>query len=1110
MKAEQDKPKNLMQQFPIVGVGASAGGIESFKKLLKNTDPDANIAYVLVQHLDPSHKSILADILSKVSKLPVEEINKTTTVAPNKVYIIPSNQSLSISGLNLVLEERNTKHPHLPIDSFFTSLATEHKNFAVGIVLSGNANDGSIGLKRIKENGGFCFAEDPETLQHNSMPQNAIDEGAVDFVLKAEDMPTKIKNYYNDYPLSTRFKEKNQTHISEELFRKIISHVRLYSDIDFSHYKKPTLFRRIIRRMAVCQIKNPDDYIKYLKTSKEEVQVLVQELLIQVSWFFRDPGVFEDICEKLVIKISSQKSKNQAIRIWCAGCATGEEVYSIAMSLYKELERKNKLNYYNIQIFGTDVSDVAIEKARKAIYKKSELENLSPELIQTFFVQTIEGYQINKKLRDSIVFAKHNMLTDPPLAKMDLISCRNVLIYFDSFLQKRVLETFHFALNSDGVLVLGKSETAGTDSDLFLSLSKKNKSYTRKSGKGKYYRLPFKSGLNKSKEIGNTISNTHSKFDSDIKKQAQDIVLSSYAPTYALIDDNFQVIHTQGKISEFLQLQSGKPSYSILNMVSSSMAFEIRNGIHKLQEGNNDIGVFKKEVQYTENKSIQHISIEIVSITKSAEPHFLIVFNKVSKTPSFIDNVLKIFKTVNRKDESVNQKNAALEKELALTRADMQKIGERQSQVNQELQTTNEELLSNNEEMQSLNEELETSKEEVLSTNEELVILNQELLEKHQQLQNSLIYTEGIITTLREPFLVLDNNLNIVSANTSFKMQFMVMESQLEGMSLNTIQQGQWNNKELNKLLLELIPKKTNLVDFELNLALNGLGQRTLYLNAKEISYLEQKEKMILLAIEDATERLSTLEKYKTNIAKLNKANEHLENFARVASHDLQEPLRKIQTFSNLINHNQVENKDLYLRKIEKSAQQMSFLIKDLLTYSRISDKEELFVKTDLNETLKNILYDLELIIETKKAKISIDELPKIDAIPVQMRQLFTNIITNSLKFSKEGEIPLIKIYSKHATESDISAHGLNDNKKYTKITVSDNGIGLDQKNSDKVFTIFRRLHAQSEYEGSGIGLALCKAIVVNHGGHIFIESELGQGAKFNIILPHKRQPPLI
>ncbi|WP_179343996.1 CheR family methyltransferase [Winogradskyella ursingii] len=1099
-----NKSEASKQQFPIVGIACSFGGIDLLKKILTYTDQNANIAYVILHTLSTSHEKELIDNLAEESKLPIEKVTKTTVITPNKVYVITEKQSPAILGLNLDLK-RDKDQSNLTKDNFFTSLADGYKNFAVGIILSDTTTAYSIGLEHIKENGGISFTASTEGSDDKQIFSNSDEGDTVDFVLKPEEIPEKIKSYFQHYPLNSLYNGKSQSIIEEELFRKVIAHIRIYSEIDFTHYKRPTLYRRIIRRMAICQVNSLEDYLKCLQSNNEETAVLVQELLIKVTSFYRDPGLFEDICEKLVAKISKQKNKDESIRIWSAGCATGEEVYTLAICLFKALEKKNKLNYFNIQIFGTDISGASIEKARKAVYSESALQNLSTEQKQKFFKPFNGGYQVSRILRENIVFAKHNMITDPPLAKMDLISCRNVLIYFDSFLQKKVLENFHFALNPEGVLLLGKSETAGTDSDLFLTLSKKNKTYSRKQGKGKYYRLPFKSGLNKSKEINTMVLDQQPEFNLDVNKQAQDVLLSSYAPTNALIDENFQVINTQGNISEFLKVQSGKPSHSILNMVPSSMAFEIRNGVHKLSEDGTDLGVYKKEIQIKNNDKTESINFEIVKLNKNTEPHYLIIFKKNSKKPSFLEKLVHSFKNVRSTDNSIKEKNDVLEKELALTRADMHKIGERQSQVNQDLQTTNEELLSNNEEMQSLNEELETSKEEVLSSNEELVIVNQELLEKQQQLENALTYSEGIITTLREPFLVLDKELCIISANASFRKHFMVMESQLKGKTIDTIQQGQWNNNELKKLLHDLIPKDTELVDFELKINLNGLGSRQLFLNAKEISYPGQDQKMILLAIEDATERINTLKKYKDTITKLNKANEHLENFARVASHDLQEPLRKIQIFASLLNQNDVEDKKAYLKKIEKSAHKMSVLIADLLTFSSISDKEELFDKTDLNATLSDITFDLEMTINNAGADVHIDELPVIEAIPVQMRQLFTNLISNGLKFSRNDVKPIIKVYSQNLSDRAIENHKLDPNKKYTQITVSDNGIGIDAKHQKQVFAIFKRLHSQSEYEGSGIGLALCKTIVKNHKGHIHIDSEVGNGTQFHVILPIDR-----
>lgn len=501
-------------QFPVIGIGASAGGLEAFKKLLKAIPENSGMAFVLVQHLDPTHESLLPELLQKVTAIPVLEITDEIRVEPNHIYIIPSSKMLIVNDGKLELSPRPAKSKterNLPIDLFFASLAEVHQSHAIGVVLSGTASDGTHGLRAIKDHGGITFAQDEASAAYDGMPNSAVNAGVVDFVLPPEQIPQKLleitrringNDGWGDVPPSVGGGD-------EDVFKQILLLLRIRKAMDFTYYKQPTIRRRILRRMVLNKNETPAGYLKYLRENKTEQDVLYQDLLIPVTNFFRDPKVFDHLCQFVfpqLIKnrnipglpsVASSKEGAEPVRIWVAGCSTGEEAYSIAICFKEYLNglvnatagEGNRKQEVLVQIFASDISEPAVAKARSGIYTKADVAMLSPQRLKEFFTKNNGGWQINKQIRDMCVFAHHNFLKDPPFGKLDFISCRNVLIYMEPYLQKKALTTFHYALNANGWLLLGKSETVSHVSELFAPSPKadnrSDKLFVRKEGPGR-------------------------------------------------------------------------------------------------------------------------------------------------------------------------------------------------------------------------------------------------------------------------------------------------------------------------------------------------------------------------------------------------------------------------------------------------------------------------------------------------------------------------------------------------------------------------------------------------------------------------------------------------
>jgi two-component system, chemotaxis family, CheB/CheR fusion protein len=917
--------------FPVVGIGASAGGLDAFKKLLKAIPHNSGMAYVLVQHLDPKHESLLPELLQKVTSIPVLEISDDIKVQPNHIYIIPSNKMMVANDGVLLLSPRTTtkNERNLPIDLFFTSLAEVHQWHSIGIVLSGTASDGTKGLKAIKDHGGLTFAQSEESSAFDGMPKSAIQAGVVDFILAPELIPQKLLEVTKITNGNGAAEEIPMQ--DEELFKQILALLRIRKGTDFTYYKQTTIRRRILRRMALNRNEELADYLKFLRANKTEQDVLYQDLLIPVTSFFRDAKTFDNLCQTVFPKIIEHKKADEPIRIWIAGCSTGQEAYSMAICIKEFLASSSSLSFVagpdkigsegrgelpptlsfvadpdkigsegrgelpptlsfgegrgelppilsfgegrgEVQIFATDISEPAIAKARGGIYAKNELDGLSPARLQENFIKNNGGYQVKRQLRDMCVFAQHNFLKDPPFGKLDLISCRNVLIYMEPYLQKKVLTTFHYALNHDGFLVLGKSETISSVPELFApglvknSASIKDKIFSRKDAPAKYmHTTTQRSELGMADVNINPKKNADNTARPDFQKTADNIMLSKYTPAGVVVNEAMDVVHFRGKTGNYLENLPGKPSHNLLKMAKEGLAFELRNILHKAKKEKGQ--VTKENIPVQINGTLQNISIEAFPLPDTIEPYYMILFheNQPPLNQSSQITVQNSSLTFQGSLLTDQRRIRQLEKELEQVREDMRSITEDQEAVNEELQSANEELLSSSEELQSLNEELETGKEELQSTNEELTVVNQEMIGLNEQLNEAKNYAETIIATLREPLLVLDKYLRIISANKSFFRAFQVTELETEGKLIYELGNKQWDIPELKTLLENLLPNKQSFTDFEVSFNFPHIGQHTMLLNASEIINEKRTDKLILISFGDITERRIIEKKILTN-----------------------------------------------------------------------------------------------------------------------------------------------------------------------------------------------------------------------------------------------------
>jgi len=1092
MAKHNTQNSNSSVNFPVVGIGASAGGLDAFKKLLHNIPLKSGMAYVLVQHLAPDYESLLPEILRRETEIPVHEITDDINLLPNNIYIIPENKKLTVYDGKLKLDPRGEDGKNMSIDLFFNSLAEVHQGFSRGVILSGTGFDGTLGLKTIKERGGSTFVQNPDSAAFDGMPLSAIRAGAADFILEAEEIPAQLQQIDNAYENSHAY-EMEPVKADDDVYKHIIRLLRLRTGNDFSHYKQPTIRRRIARRMVITKSKNPESYLDLLRADKTEQDALFNDILIPVSYFFRDSKIFSNLTESVFPLILQKKSNKDGIRMWVAGCSTGEEAYSLAIALHEYLS--DNTADIKVQIFASDISEQVISKARTGTYNQQEIQNVPEATLRNYFTK-IEGvYHINKEIRDMCVFAVHNFVKDPPFAKMDLISCRNVMIYLDPFLQKKALNTFHYALRQHGILFLGKSETASNVPALFEPLVKNQKIYVRKNSTDNFVSM----GVERYENI--TVGKPQSpnkKHDTepDFYKQANEILFSQYTPAGVIINEHKEIIHFHANTEPFLFQPPGKPNFNIFKMLREGMAFELRNALVKVKNTQQKI---KKENIALKGKDYL-ITFEVIPLnTSSIETHYLILFHQVFLTQE------EKKRGSQRKGDTERIKQ--LEAELEQMREDIRRVTEDQEASNEELQSANEELLSNSEELQTLNEELETSAEELQSNNEELITVNDELMDRQEQLVVSRMYSEAIIETIREPLIVLNKEMRIKSANASFYRYFKTNETDIEGKNIFDVFSGQWNLNSFKDQLTRVLPDRLKLDDIEIVTHLPDLGERKMLLNIRPIINDNLGEHLILLAIEDITHIRAANITLQQNNRELEENNKELTSFSYIASHDLQEPLRKIYAFTKLVMDDEgttlSEDAVSYQERILVSTKRMQRLIDDLLHYSHISKvNDEELEETDINHIIEEAATELNDIIIQKNVALKTASIPTLHVVPLLVHQLFLNLLGNAIKYSKTDEQPSIKITYKVVTGNEIKLLGADSTISYCKIIVADNGIGFLQEQSTRIFEPFQRLHAKDKYEGTGIGLAICKKIMIKHKGYITADSTPGEGSAFNLYFP--------
>lgn len=737
-----------LPQFPVVGIGASAGGLEACTALLKALPLNPGMAFVVVQHLDPHHESILHKLLSKTTEMPVIQVEDEMVLEPDHVYVIPPKHDIAIRQTTFrLMSRRRTAGMHLPVNRFFASLAEEQKNAAIGVILSGTASDGTVGLQAIKSEGGVTFAQEPKSAGYPGMPESAIRAGCVDFVLPPEEIARKLVRLGRlPYVRRNAVPDAEPSLSGAADLQRIVQILRTATAVDFSLYKTGTLRRRVARRMILHKIESLPRYEAYLEQNADEVAALYQDIFIHVTHFFREPETFSALKRKVLPKLIANRPQGEPLRVWVPGCSTGEEAYSIAITLLEFLEKRAPAT--PVQVFGTDISTPAVDRARSGTYAETAVANVSPERLKRFFVKVGDSYQIGKQVRDRCVFARHDLAKDPPFSKLDLISCRNVLIYMSTALQERVLSLFHYALKPAGFLLLGKSETPGSSSRLFVQVDNRWKIYSRNPAAAVARTALAAADYHKAPARAVTAELTSAAFS--LEKAVERIIWQRYAPAALVVDSGLHVLHFDGNAGPYLAPARGAATLHVLKLVREELALDLRTALHRAKK--EETAVRREGIHVSQAGGSKTVNLEVIPIkgrhAKGAD--FLIL---IEEAPAR--------ETAGTRETADDGKLVDLKQELTSTREHLQSIIETQEATNEALTVEHEEVLSANEELQSTNEELETAKEELQSTNEELTTLNEELQNRNAELGHLANDLSNLLVGVSIPVIVVGGDRRI-------------------------------------------------------------------------------------------------------------------------------------------------------------------------------------------------------------------------------------------------------------------------------------------------------------------------------------------------------------
>lgn len=1120
--SDDGRPRNIQQptpshlQFPVVGLGASAGGLPALLKFLQHMPPDNGMAFVIILHLSPKHQSSADNVLQRATPMPVVQVTERVAIQREHVYVIPPNHHLSMSDGMLILSELvKPRGQHVAIDVFFRTLAEVHRERAVAVVLSGTGSDGAVGLERIKEQGGVTIAQDPAEAEHDSMPAAAIATDMVDFVLPVQDIPQKLVELWStarhihlpqvgdgDGAVSAEQADEARLH-DEEALQRVITMLCANTGHDFRHYKRATVLRRIERRLQVRGVTSLPDYCALLDKDQGEFKALLQDMLIGVTNFFRDRESFEVLERDVVPLLFRDKLPAEQVRVWVAACASGQEAYSMTMILADHAAQLAKPA--EIQVFASDIDEHAIAVARAGVYPSSIVMDVPTSRIRQFFTKEEDRYRVRKALRDRILFASHNLLRDPPFSKLDLISCRNLLIYLNRDVQLRVMEMFHSALKPDGFLFLGSSESADAASEFFVPFDKKNRIYRARplSRSLRYVPALITGPVNRVPELLTPGVGRRQFSFAEVHQRA----LSKFAPPSVVVDQDSNIVHMSDSAGRFLRHVGGEPSRNVLALVLPELRLELRTALYQAMQTRSSVEGQRVLLKRENNKGfIVNVIARPFTDDVAGTDFVLVMFEEIEQTMNEVPPEAK----VEHQDVVLNQ----LEAELQRSKEKLQETIEHAEVSNEELRASNEELQAINEELRSATEELETSKEELQSTNEELITVNYELKVKVEETGkanddlNNLIASTDIATifvdrALRikrftpraaEIFSIIPSDIGRSLLDITHRLDYgMLAEDVSATFETLRLVEREVRSNDGRWYIVRLLPYRTTEDKIE--------GAVMTFFDISTRKEAEEK-----LRASEEWMRRAAAGKAGAEGVPLQTMAEARDEFLSVMSQELRHPLNLIYINAELLARmpavQQAGPAQRATAIIRNAVASQARIIDDLLDMSRLHTGKLALSCHD--EDLGKISSRLVDLLRGGRDAETVDlryEAPVTPAVvyvdAVRIEQVLLNLLNNALRFTPAGGTVTLAL-SVEGGEARVDVH--------------DTGEGIAQEALPHIFDMYSHGSAAAVRNkgGLGIGLALVRQIVELHGGRVDATSAgLGEGSTFTVWLPLSRTAAL-
>ncbi|APZ92228.1 chemotaxis protein CheB [Fuerstiella marisgermanici] len=1059
----------------IVGIGASAGGLNPIEEFFDHMPVDTGMAFVVVQHLSPDFKSLMDELLARHTRMAIHKVIDSMEVEANSIYLIPPEKNMALSeGRLLLTDQESHRGLNLPIDIFFRSLAKDAAERAIAIVLSGTGSDGSRGIKDVHEAGGIVLAQNAETAGFDGMPRAAMQTGVVDVALAPNDLAVRVIEYSKEKDKVALQRVEGATKLpsGEPGLFSIFNMFRLHHGIDFALYKPATIHRRLERRMQISGFTDLDKYAVHIEEDEEERDYLFRDLLVEVTQFFRDEAAFRRLREDIIPQLVDRSEAGEEIRIWVPGCATGEEAYSMAILFDEAIANANRSQ--DFKVFATDVHRTSLETASTAVYPIQALEVVPADLQGRYFTKSNGLCHIKREVRQKVIFAANDLTSDPPFTRLDLISCRNVLIYLEPKVQKRVLSLFHFGLKTGGTLFLGPSESVSDLESEFDTIDRHWRIYRKR----RDVRLPEATRMPMTPVLSSVVLEKHNGIvASPFKAEraawvstAMEDLLTRYVPPSLMINDQQELVHTFGDARKLLVQPEGRPTLDALKMLDGEMRTAVSTALHRARQENQAVTLkgIRREMDNSDEFELYKVKVE--PYRKANRNLYLVILEKQQETLAADASIIEELRREDRSDERILQ----LERELNYTRETLQATVEELESSNEELQATNEELIASNEELQSTNEELH-------SVNEELYTVNSEHKQKIEELTQLTSDMDNLLKSTDIGTIFLDHEFRIRMYTPAISAAFNVMEQDI-GRPIDNIAY----KLDSPNLLADAAEVLSTLQAKEVEVQ---SADGSVYLQRMQ-PYRTENDAVqgVVLTTTDIT---ALREAEQAQRSMMTQINEELPDFAYAVSHDLQAPLRHISQYSKILDEaaesGQVEQIPKATKVIHDSANAMHTMLGGLLSYSRINSRARPMAPVELSEVLDEAVKSLSGTIEFNQANFMVDKLPVVSGDRAQLQTVFFHLFDNAIKYRSE-EQPQVNV-SYHRADG------------FVVISVADNGIGIDERHKDRVFTIFKRLGYKEDAPGIGIGLALCKRIVVRHGGRIWVEPNSPVGSIFKFTL---------